>query len=221
MKIVCISDVHGRQKKLTKMLRGQMPDGDVLICSGDLTPNGQINDLSAFLNWFTKQPYLYKVFIAGNHDRCFENQDRCLALETVKEFSERTDGRRNGKTIYLQDQAVKIAGVKFYGSPWQPEFCNWAFNLPRGEALKEKWDMIPDDTDVLITHGPPFGFFDVSAYSQEHHGCKDLRDRVLNHVKPKVHVYGHFHLESGMMEKWGIKFINATSCNEAYLQMIL
>jgi len=207
MKIVCIADTHGRQKKLSKMLRGQMPEGDVLICAGDITPSGEIEMLISFANWLEKQPYKYKIVIAGNHDRCFENTDACLSKDELI--------KRN--IIYLEDREVTIGGVKFYGSPWQPEFCNWAFNLPRGEDLLEKWRYIPADTDVLITHGPPHGILDVSIYDKVHVGCEDLRDEIFNRIKPKLHVFGHIHFEHGMQVHEGIRFVNASSVNESYI----
>lgn len=207
MRMVCVADTHGRHKKLKKMLRGQMPEGDVIVCAGDITPAGELPHMMSFANWLSKLPYAHKIIIAGNHDWCFENHDACLVRDDLKEKG----------IIYLEDNAVKIGGVKFYGSPWQPEFCNWAFNLPRGESLLEKWKYIPDDTDILITHGPPYGILDVSGYDGKSYGCEDLRDEVFSRIKPQIHVFGHFHLRSGIVEEEEIKFVNATIVNESYI----
>jgi len=207
MKIVCISDMHGRHKKLSKMLRNKMPKGDVLVCAGDVTPSGEIEMMMSFINWLEKQPYQFKILIAGNHDKCFENADACLVRDELV--------KRN--IIYLEDKGVTIGGIKFYGSPWQPEFCNWSFNLPRGEDLLEKWKYIPSNTDVLITHGPPHGILDVSIYDKINVGCEDLRDEIFNRIKPKVHVFGHIHFEYGIEEREGIKFVNASVLNEDYI----
>ena len=208
MRIVCISDTHGRHKNLKKMLRGKMPEGDVIVCAGDITPAGELPHMLSFANWLSRLPYKFKIVVAGNHDWCFANGDVCLVKDELLKKG----------IIYLEDSSVTIGGIKFYGSPWQPEFCNWAFNLPRGEDLLEKWRYIPSDTDVLITHGPPHGVFDVSCYEpNNHYGCEDLRDEIFNRIKPKLHVFGHFHLESGLKEYDGIKFVNATTVNESYI----
>ena len=134
--------------------------------------------------------------IAGNHDFLFQH-DRERAQELLS------------NAIYLQDGMVEIKGVKIYGSPWQPRFLDWAFNLDRGTPLREKWDMIPPGVDILVTHGPPRGFLDNSK------GCQDLRNRVFE-VKPKLHIFGHTHGGYGQLEGLGIKFVNASSMNDSY-----
>jgi hypothetical protein len=93
---------------------------------------------------------------------------------------------------YLEDCATEIYGVKIYGTPWQPKFCGWAFNLERGQQLMEKWDLIPDDTDVLITHTPPLGYGDLCA-TGDRAGCVDLLMSVQHRIRPKYHIYGHIH----------------------------
>jgi len=108
-----------------------------------------------------------------------------------------------------------IDGIKLWGSPWQPEFCNWAFNLPRGEALREKWQMIPEDTDVLITHGPPLGILDNIAGGPAL-GDADLLDEVTNIVKPKVHIFGHIHDGYGTQREGETTFVNASLLDEWY-----
>jgi hypothetical protein len=116
--------------------------------------------------------------------------------------------------IYLQDSGVDIDGIKFWGSPWQPEFYNWAFNLPRGPELARVWAQIPNDTDVLITHGPPYGVLD-EIYHGKRVGCQDLSD-ALERVKPKVHVFGHIHEGYGVLEQNGTTYVNASLCNQYY-----
>lgn len=204
MRVVCISDTHGRHKKLSKLA---MPQGDVIVCSGDISPAGEVEHSLSFMNWFAKLPYQDKIFIAGNHDRSFENAQAALLEDEAKNLG----------LIYLKDSSVVIDGVKFYGSPWQPEFRNWAFNLPRGEKLLEKWQMIPEDTDVLITHGPPFGIMDETIHEKGNFGCKDLRNEIFNRIRPKVHIFGHFHWKYGTYEQEGIRFINASIVNEDYV----
>jgi hypothetical protein len=109
-----------------------------------------------------------------------------------------------------EDQQLVI-----YGTPWQPEFFNWAFNLPRGEKLKEKWDMIPVDTDILITHGPPFGKLDYVRYGNENVGCEELMKRV-EEIKPKIHVFGHIHEGYGYVFDGNTHYINASVLNDRY-----
>jgi Icc-related predicted phosphoesterase len=122
---------------------------------------------------------------------------------------------------YLQDEACEVEGLKFYGSPHQPRFFNWAFNKDRGEDIKRYWDKIPTDTDVLITHGPPYGYCD-EAYREgfgitEHVGCKDLLDATLR-IAPKLHLFGHIHY-SGQTSYIAPKttYANVSMLNEAYL----
>jgi Icc-related predicted phosphoesterase len=120
------------------------------------------------------------------------------------------------KIIYLQDRAIELNGVKFYGSPWQPEFCNWAFNLSRDTGeLGDKWAMIPEDTDVLITHGPPMGILDKCDHGKRV-GCEELFNEVTHRVKPKIHVFGHIHEEYGTHKTDDTLFVNASTCTVMY-----
>jgi len=124
--------------------------------------------------------------------------------------------------IYLQDEGYSIydidadSSVKLYGSPWQPDFNMWAFNLPRnGEEMKSRWDAIPKDTDILITHGPPFGHLDIPGGQSVRVGCEMLRHRV-DEIKPKIHVFGHIHGSSGYYYNGHTHFINASVLDERY-----
>jgi Icc-related predicted phosphoesterase len=199
MKIVFISDTHKMHDQVN------VPDGDVLVHAGDISGRGSLQDVASFAAWFNKLPHQHKILIAGNHDFCFENELRSEAINILGD-----------DVNYLEDSEVIIDGVKFWGSPWQPEFCNWAFNLPRGVGhLKEKWDLIPEDTDVLITHGPPHGYGDFVAWDQIHVGCEEMLE-ALDRVKPKIHVFGHIHEGYGEFEHNGIKLINASVCTAGY-----
>jgi Icc-related predicted phosphoesterase len=195
-RIVCLSDTHNRHEKIA------VPGGDILIHAGDATVRGTIDEIVLFDRWFSALPHRYKIFIAGNHDRLFETDNR-LAKSLLDE-----------EVIYLQDSAIEIEGLKIYGSPWQPWFFNWAFNLPRGERLAEKWRLIPDETDILITHGPPFGILD-SPPDETNVGCENLRSRV-EEIRPQMHVFGHIHHSYGTVENFGVKFVNACACDEDY-----
>lgn len=204
MVISFISDTHTKHAQLN------LPGGDLLIHGGDLSNRGSYGDLESFLHWFGKQDYKHKVFIAGNHDFCFQDSPG-ICKGILKEHEE-----YNGNIIYLEDSGVTIEGLKIWGSPWQPEFYNWAFNLPRGPKLAEKWAKIPMDTDILITHGPAYGVLDEAVRDREKTGCKDLMDRIAI-VKPKVHIFGHIHEQAGMFDYNGTKFINASSVNLSYI----
>lgn len=196
MRIISISDTHGLHEDL------DIPDGDVLVHAGDMTSHGRLAQIKDFNEWFGSFPHKYKIAISGNHDWGFQNQSK-QAKELMTSCT------------YLQDESVEIEGVKFYGTPWQPEFYNWAFNLPRGKELKSIWENIPDDTDVLITHSPPFGILD-QVLSGESVGCEDLRNRIEN-LNLKAHIFGHIHESYGVKIINSCKFVNASTCNRRYL----
>ena len=199
MKLVLISDTHGLHSKVS------VPDGDILIHAGDLTNVGKAMEIAEAGEWLRSLPHKHKVVIAGNHDWGFQ-KDLGDALQNLGE-----------DIVYLQDSEVTIEGLRIYGSPWQPFFCNWAFNVPRG-MLKPYWDKIPEGLDVLITHGPPSGILDQSAphLHSECLGDAELFEAV-ERVNPKVHVFGHIHGGYGSAQFGsGTKFFNASICNEAY-----
>lgn len=195
MIIIAISDTHGMNQSL------QIPNGDILIHAGDLCNHGTLEEVIDFNNFLSTLPHPHKIVIAGNHDFCFE-KDRKACEEILT------------NCIYLQDQAVTIDGVKFYGSPWQPWFYDWAFNLERGPEIRAKWELIPADTDVLITHGPPFGIGDLTARGDQA-GCQDLLE-VVEKIKPEVHIFGHIHEGYGTTTKGKTTFINASICDQLY-----
>ena len=206
-RITFISDTHTKHDKVSGFLTG----GDMLIHAGDLTGRGYITEIENFMKWYDNiNNYDTKVFIAGNHDFGFQDDNQKLR------------GLLTGyKTIdYLEDELMMVGGdyedmIKIWGTPWQPEFHNWAFNLPRGEKLKEKWDMIPTNTDILITHGPPFGKLDYVPYDSVNVGCEELMKRV-EEIKPKIHVFGHIHEGYGYVFDGNTHFINAAVLNGRY-----
>lgn len=198
MIIVCMSDTHLRH---TKALI-DVPLGDILIHAGDAAIEGTELELMEFFDWFASLPHPHKIYVAGNHDCLFEKDP------------ERARSLVPAGVTYLEDSGVLINGLSIWGSPWQPEFYNWAFNLPRGSRLKEKWDLIPSGTDILVTHGPPMGALDMNG-EREFVGCADLRDAV-DRVRPKLHVFGHIHSSYGKVTWGGTTFVNASVCDEAY-----
>jgi Icc-related predicted phosphoesterase len=225
-KITFISDTHGKHDQIvtSKSVRNSnqpldLPGGDILIHAGDFMNSGW-NEMEAimFFKWFNEiDNYKTKIFIAGNHDR--------WAQSNIDEF--RSILNEYETIEYYEDQVLVLyfAGpngehleenVHIYASPWQPEFYNWAFNLPRnGEELKARWDEIPDNTDILITHGPPYGHLDIPGGQSIRVGCEMLRHRV-DEFKPKIHVFGHIHGSAGYYFNGHTHFINASVLNEQY-----
>lgn len=195
MKCVAISDTHGMYRDII------VPDGDILIHAGDITRQGHLHELEDFNNWLGEQPHQHKIIIAGNHDWCFEatpNESRSIITNA----------------IYLQDESVTISGFKFYGSPWQPCFFDWAFNLQRGEEIADKWAIIPNDVDVLITHGPVYGILDKTI-TGENVGCEELK-KVIEIISPKFHICGHIHEGYGTHKFNSVYYINASVNCERY-----
>lgn len=200
MRIVCISDIHNKIGQI------KLPPGDLLVIAGDLTGMGTIVEISKFNNDLEYIKLLYKhgiLVIFGNHDILAED-NMSLAREMLT----------NAKYV-LQDQSVEIDGIKFYGTAWTPRFHDWAFNVDRGAKIKEKWNMIPTDTDILVTHGPPHMILDVSSM-YENIGCQDLLDTILVNSNIKAHIFGHNHFGYGIKEFHNKLFINASSLNEKY-----
>ncbi len=205
IKLVLISDTHNKHDGVT------IPSCDIFILSGDLTGRGSLVEIDRFLQWFSNQPATHKIFIAGNHDFGFE------------EVPEKTNEllRKYPNVTYLQDSFVIVEGIKIWGSPIQPWFHSWAFNRLRGEDIKKHWDLIPDDVDILITHGPAFGILDQTPRG-EHVGCEDLLDAINTRVKPTIHVSGHIHPAYGYTTRFlneenrTMHFFNASILNESY-----
>ncbi|WKZ59211.1 MAG: metallophosphatase domain-containing protein [Cyclobacteriaceae bacterium] len=196
MKIVCISDTHGRHHDV------QLPSGDMLIHAGDVSAGGTESQIKDFLRWFSEQEFKYKIFIAGNHDFLFERDP-----ETAKRLIPKN-------IIYLQESAITIEGYKLYGTPITPYFLNWAFNRHPGEDIEKHVNKIPTNVDILISHGPPYGILDVNVYGQ-HCGCPSLISKV-EELKPKLLVCGHLHEGYGQIQSGKTTFVNASMLNEKY-----
>jgi predicted phosphodiesterase len=194
IRLVFLSDTHGYHDI-------SVPPGDVLVHAGDGCRGGSLDEARAWAEFLHRQPHRHKIFIAGNHDRSFEAD-----IEGSRALFEGLD--------FLHDSGCERLGVRFWGSPWQPWFCSWAFNLPRGPELAAKWALIPDATDVLVTHGPPIGILDRN-YEDDPVGCEELRLAVAR-VRPRIHVFGHIHEGYGTAQQDGTLFINASICTLAY-----
>jgi Icc-related predicted phosphoesterase len=189
MNITCISDTHGLHQYCN------LQSGNLLIHAGDITEHGTEDELQDFIDWLIQQPFEYKIFIGGNHDFCLE--------ETTKTGIQK---RLPKNTFYLQNSGTKIEGLNIWGSPVTPYFLGMAFNERRGNDIRKVWKKIPATTDILITHGPPLGILDNGF------GCEDLLQKVTT-VKPKLHVFGHVHEQTGIIQQAGTEFINAALVN--------
>lgn len=200
-RLVLVSDTHSLHDRVA------IPEGDILVHAGDFTMEGRVVEIARAGMWLRSLPHPHKVIVAGNHDWLFQEQ-RMQAVGLIKD--------RDPSIVYLEDSGAEIMGLKFYGSPWQPWFCDWAFNVTRGD-LHKYWDEIPSGLDVLITHGPPKGILDQAAphLGSERLGCAELLTAV-ERVKPKFHVFGHIHGGYGRAQYENTTFYNAAAVNEAY-----
>lgn len=210
LKIVAISDTHGYHREI------DLPEGDILVHSGDSTSTGEFSEYRAFLRWFLTRPHKHKVFINGNHEVSVSRAMRVRTL--IEEIS--TELMTNN-FYYLENSGATVEGLKFWGSPYTPEFFPeyWAYQLRTSEQAKACWDLIPDDTDVMISHGPVFGKMDkvtpFDRYDREHAGCPHLLEKILA-VKPKLFISGHIHSGYGAVAGVDTLFVNASTCDEAY-----
>ena len=189
-----------------------LPDGDVLVHAGDSTGSGSLPQIDDFTRWMGSQPHRHKVLIAGNHDFAFDSSLRDpVWAEWARNMCE-----NNGVT-YLCGEEATIEGVKFYGFPWQPIYKWMAFNARQGE-LWGRLKLVPENTNVLITHGPPLGIFDYIPDIAEHVGSFEIAKTIDRLPQLKAHVFGHIHEGYGMStrESDGIKFANASICTARY-----
>ena len=226
-KCTVISDTHCAHRDI-EPLKG----GDFLFHAGDLSYFGQPGEIEDFMDWFSQQPYRHKVFIAGNHDFGFEpiGEGRLCNEKGIFYFR----GRELKKGLekyyrdmayfrgihYLNKEAIELDGVKIYGIPDQPEFCGWAFNYYNNVVAEDIFSRIPEDTNVLLTHGPAFGILDSPSVTSliggdDRLGCKILLEHVQR-VKPKFHLFGHIHESHGKKKVGDTTHINAAFCSIPY-----
>ena len=205
MKLVVISDTHQFHDQLV------LPEGDVLVHCGDACNEGTEEEFVSFTRWFVRQPYHVKLYVPGNHDffpYSYPRKARSLLA---------------GANLLI-DESITVGELVFYGCPWMPEYMLWSFMLPRGsEELEAKYATIPHMTNVLITHGPPYGILDGWTPLMENRGRYDsIGDSALRlkveRVRPKLHLFGHAHAGYGQMqlEDMPTRFVNASICTEDY-----
>eukprot|EP01083_Nonionella_stella_P314515 1133388_1 len=230
--IVHISDTHNKHQRMRRCI----PDGDVLIHSGDFVSRcfwNSVQDQNAkdihnipnpiyeFNEWIGRMPHKYKIVIAGNHECCFNELSKDIISNKILT-----------NCIYLQDEFVEIHGLKIYGTPWTACGDRWGFGTNGfNNTLYSKWNAIPNDTDILVTHMAPYGIFDLAWQRTDgplspcpvpeckgkrhsnhaHWGCYNLLCQVQNRIRPYLHLYGHVHDQIGFRydKQCNVLFVNS------------
>jgi Icc-related predicted phosphoesterase len=216
-KIICISDTHGRHEYIPTL-----PEGDLLIHAGDLTNVGGRGEVHDALDWLIDLAPRYThgvVFIAGNHDKGFDPKYNLNGNDKPEYLKHRLEDLvlSDYGVTYLENSSCEIDGIKIWGSPITPWFYGdrWAFNKHRGEEINEVWNGIPLDTNIIITHGPPYGYNDYVARDHSYVGCFDLAKRI-GEIKPLITVHGHIHGSRGYSRDEHTHYINASILDERY-----
>lgn len=201
-----LSDTHGQHKAF------KTEGGDILIHAGDCSRRGKIDEVLPFLDWYAEQDYSHLILIAGNHDFCFESNPGLLADECKQRSIILLND--SGYLAEVDDQKIKV-----WGSPVQPRFHDWAFNRDRGEDIRRHWDIIPTNTEILITHGPPANILDevsiLGCNLINNVGCKDLLEKIKQ-TDVKLHVFGHIHEGRGFHYEGPVTYVNASSLDRMY-----
>ena len=194
-RIVACSDTHGKHRDL------QIPEGDIFIFAGDFEIR-TITELVEMKEWLTGLPHKDVVFIYGNHDFTEE-----LSAEKTREFF-------GNKITYLQNSSAFVQGFKIWGSPYCPYFNNWAWMQP-DNMLKEMWDVIPLETEIIITHSMPYGILDGVLPRMQSVGSLTLRD-AIKRVHPYIQIGGHLHESYGQYTDGKTDYYNVAVMDEQY-----
>ena len=220
-KIACASDIHGRWREIN------YPPADILIFAGDIfhnynddhpNANEQFNEAKQLNEFVRTLPYHTVVIIPGNHCWVYEKRS----------FEEMQNALFN--MVLLNSTKALIHGLKFYGEPGTPWFGQWAYSFPRrdlgvGEYAEQVWNKIPEETEILVTHGPAYGIRDrvmdsMSRGRDPHVGCPKLRSRLNYLPNLKLHCVGHIHFQYGQervqLPNASPLVVNASVCNEGY-----
>lgn len=195
MQITVISDTHGEHERVDRKYNSLLYPADgvgkTIVHAGDITEYGSEEEVMDFLRWFGRLPFQYKIFIGGNHDLFLEQSSLSAIGKMLPEG-----------VHYLQNSGLTVEGIRIWGSPVTPYFLGMAFNKRPGAAIKNVWDSVPSQTDILITHGGPSGIMDGGF------GCADLLQRVID-IKPRYHLFGHAHGHSGIESTDRTTYVNA------------
>lgn len=204
MRIVAISDTHGMHRDII------VPEGDLLIVAGDITGRDSLEEIYDFNDWLYELPFNYKTVVGGNHDGCIEKAGCELSSIYLSD------------AIYLENNfcTIEHKGKKYkiWGSPFTPRFLDWHFMEDRGEKISKIWQQIPEDTDILVTHGPAWGILDEvrPAWKRGHLGCEELAKRIKELKNLKYHIFGHIHDGYGNKKEGKTTFVNCSICTEDY-----
>jgi len=193
-RIVACSDTHTKHRDL------QIPEGDVFIFAGDFEIRNNL-DLFEMSEWLKELPHKNVVAIFGNHDFT-ENYPK----ENMKQMF--------GRVHLLFNESITVDGFKIWGSPYSPYFNNWAWMQP-DNMLAEIWASIPLETEILITHCPPFGILDQVLPRDDSQGSRTLKDRVKD-VHPYLHLFGHIHEGFGQYTDGKTDYYNCSVLDEQY-----
>lgn len=203
-KIVAISDVHGKWNSLT------IPECDILISAGDYSFRGEPHMVRDFHKWLNKQDARYVISVQGNHELWVEKN----FTEAKKLAEEACPG-----VYFIDEGLIEIEGLKIWGSAITPWFYDWAWNRHRGNEIKQHWNKIPANIDIVITHGPVYGILDKTPDTYDrpgtHVGCEELLLK-LQELKPKIHICGHIHDGYGNHKTDATEFYNVSICDERY-----
>jgi len=216
MKIVSISDTHGRWNKV------KIPKCDLLISAGDYSFRGEKHMVNDFHKWLNKQDATHIISVQGNHEEWVEKN-----FQLAKDIAQKVCPRIH----FIDEGLVEIDGIKIWCSAITPWFYSWAWNRRRtieeantfgGPWIKDHWGKIPLDTDILVTHGPAYGILDEvilpngdSSDPPRNVGCEELLS-VIQSVKPAIHICGHVHSGYGEKHIDGVSFFNSAICDEKY-----
>lgn len=212
VRFICISDTHNEEQYF------DLPKADVLIHSGDFTKFGWPHEVKSFTEWLATQDYLHKIVIAGNHEFTFDIEYEEILKERNKDndnFPKEADFKETKAILtgctYLENETIDLYGYKLYGTPCSLQYSKSGFQRPH-EEREAFLDTIPEDTDLLITHGPPKGFGSL-LWNGNDGGDEKLADVVLNKIKPIIHQFGHIHEAYGLdTGSSGTVFMNASNC---------
>ncbi|MDE6702057.1 MAG: metallophosphatase domain-containing protein [Muribaculaceae bacterium] len=186
MRILHLSDTHGCHHQLRNL-----PEADVAVHSGDFTMNGSQEEAIDFKNWFCDLPYDHKIFICGNHDECI--------------YGANVEGL-DSNVHYLCNSGVEIDGVTLYGVP-----------MLMGDCISEKQSFnylqIPSNTNVLVTHTPPFGILDFD--DGINYGSEELLN-IVSTINPRLHLFGHIHRQHGILKRAQTTFSNGAILSANY-----
>lgn len=204
MRVVAISDTHCLHRNI------DIPDGDILIHAGDITNIGEFGVLADFNEWLGQLPHKHKIVIAGNHDKCFEKKP--IASRGLLK-----------NAIYLENSGVEIEGLKIWGSPMTSTLPSWSFVETDEKKRFDFWKQIPENLDILVTHGPPQGIMDQVPrpyYYNDGEPFENCGDGMLlaeiTRKHPRYHIFGHIHEGYGSVEGERTKFHNVAICDPLY-----